>query len=89
MANPFTPQDDEAPQPADRRRFQFGMWVWFPAVFLVSVVAMALGGMLSSEVAGDPASGIWYVLLLSATPIGLIFLMGVFRGMARWVSRRR
>jgi hypothetical protein len=89
MANPFSPDDDSNPPPAEGRRFQFGMWVWFPAAFLVSVVAMALGGILSSQDAEDPTSGIGYVLLLSALPVGLIFLMGMFRGIARWVSRRR
>ena len=88
MANPFSP-DDATPPPPDRRPFQFGMWVWFPAVFVVSMVAMAVGGILRAEDAGDPASGIWYVLLLSALPVGLIFLMGVFRAVARLIRARR
>lgn len=91
MSNPFGPENDSPEPPPARSRFQFGMWVWFPAVFLVSVVAMGVGGLLRAQDAGDPVAGLAYVLLLSATPVGLILLMGLFRALARVArtTRRR
>ena len=78
---------------AGRRRYQFGVWVWFPVALLASVVLGAVGGMLHADSLGGPLPRGSYVLLVAAIPIGMLVLtslMGlVLRGKIGRRPRRR
>jgi hypothetical protein len=72
------------PNTGRRRRFQFGLWVWFPVVLMVSVVLGALSGMLRADDSGGPLPKTFFILMAAAAPVGLLLLMSLLR----WVSRR-
>jgi len=78
---------------AGRRRYQFGVWVWFPVALLASVVLGAVSGMLHADSLGGPLSRGSYVLLIAAIPIGMVVLAGlmglVLRGRSGRGPRRR
>lgn len=76
--SPFAPR---------RRRFQFGLWIWFPAVLLASVVLGALSGMLRADTSGGPLPKTFFILMAAAAPVAMLVLMSLLRWTAG--SRRK
>ena len=65
--------------PTGRRRYQFGVWVWFPAALLVSVVMAAVAGMLRDDTADESLPRVFFILMAAAIPIGMLLLVSLLR----------
>jgi len=73
--------------PAARRRYQFGVWVWFPAALLIGVVLGAVTGMLREETPGQPLPRVFFILMAAAVPIGMLLIVSLLRALLTRDSR--
>ena len=58
--------------PRSRRRFQFGLWVWFVATFFLAMALAPVSGLLRGGLAPHGPPPHVFLLLLPATPLARI-----------------
>ncbi len=62
--------------------YQFGVWVWFPAALLVSLVMAAMAGMIHGDRFGGRLPRDFFILMAAALPLGVVIVMSLLR----WLS---
>jgi hypothetical protein len=79
----------ERPPPASRKWYQFGVWVWFPAALLVSLVMGALAGMIHGDRPGARVPRDFFILMAAALPLGMVVVMSLLRRLSGAASKGR
>ncbi len=83
-ANPGGDSGRASPrQPPRWKWYQFGVWVWFPAALLVSLVRAALAGMIHGDRFGGRVPRDFFILMAAALPLGMVIVMSLLRWIAR------
>ncbi len=83
-AGPFAPR-----RPPRGKWYQFGVWVWFPAALLVSLVMAALAGMIHGDRFGGRVPRDFFILMAAALPLGMAIVMSILRWLSGAAKRGR
>ena len=76
-------------QPPRWKWYQFGVWVWFPAALLISLVMAALAGMIHGDRFGGRVPRDFFILMAAALPLGMVIVMSLLRWLAGAARRGR
>ncbi len=74
--------------PPPRRPFQFGLSTLLLIMFLFSILAAALSGMLNRGAGKPTMPAGFYVMMAVAAPMAAMIAISLIRALRRWLKKR-